>query len=226
MKVREKMKRETSREYALSVLKDNIINLDIKPGTLVSENTMALELGISRTPVREALSDLANIGIVEVFPQRGSRISLIDYDMIDETYFMRNLLECGVVKEVCEVINEADIAELEENLRLQNQYRINKKSEELLEADNDFHKKLFQIAKKSKCYDVVRSFSIHFDRLRVLKVSASVGASKVVEDHGAILEAIKEKDGEKAVILMRQHLKQYEQERQELLNKFPEYFSK
>ncbi len=224
MKVREKMKRETSREYALSVLKDNIINLDLKPGTLVSENTMALELGISRTPVREALSELANIGIVEVFPQRGSRISLIDYDMIDETYFMRNLLECGVVKEVCRVIHEANIAELEENLRIQNQYCLNNNPEGLFEADNAFHKMLFQIAKKSKCYDVVRSFSIHFDRLRLLKVSASVGANKIVEDHRAILEAIKERDGEKAVTFMQQHLKQYEQERQELLNKFPEYF--
>jgi DNA-binding GntR family transcriptional regulator len=224
VKVREKQKRETSREYALSVLKENIIKLYIQPGTLVSENAIAMELGVSRTPVREALSELVNIGIVEVFPQKGSRISLIDYDLIDETYFMRNLLECEVVKEVCDVITKEDIAGLDENMYFQNQYYANKNADGLLEADNNFHKKLFLIAKKSKCYEVIRSFSIHFDRLRALKVSTSVGAKKTVEDHGAILEAIKKSDKVAAVALMQQHLRQYKQDRQELLDKFPEFF--
>ena len=76
MIVYERLKRETAREYALRIIRQNIISLDLEPGSRISENELASELGISRTPVREALIELSKIKVIEIYPQRGSYISL------------------------------------------------------------------------------------------------------------------------------------------------------
>ena len=81
MKLEERHYAETAREYARRMLKENIISMDLKPGAMVSENELAAQLGLSRTPVREALMDMSQYGVVDVMPQRGSRISLIDYNL-------------------------------------------------------------------------------------------------------------------------------------------------
>ena len=84
MKLEERHYAETAREYARRMLKENIISMDLKPGAMVSENELAAQLGLSRTPVREALMDMSQYGVVDVMPQRGSRISLIDYNLVEE----------------------------------------------------------------------------------------------------------------------------------------------
>ena len=83
MKLEERHYAETAREYALRMLKENIISMELKPGAMVSENELAAQLGLSRTPVREALMDMAQYGLVDILPQRGSRISLIDYALVE-----------------------------------------------------------------------------------------------------------------------------------------------
>lgn len=93
MKLEERHYAETAREYARRMLKENIISMDLKPGAMVSENELAAQLGLSRTPVREALMDMSQYGVVDVMPQRGSRISLIDYNLVEEARFARQVLE-------------------------------------------------------------------------------------------------------------------------------------
>ena len=111
--------RETGRDYAMRTLRENIIQLELAPGSMVSENELAGELGLSRTPVREALMELSKVRLVEVYPQRGSAVSLIDYEMVEEACFMRRVLECAVVKEACKMIAPEDKVELEDNVALQ-----------------------------------------------------------------------------------------------------------
>ena len=91
MKLEERHYAETAREYARRMLKENIISMDLKPGAMVSENELAAQLGLSRTPVREALMDMSQYGVVDVMPQRGSRISLIDYNLVEEARFARQV---------------------------------------------------------------------------------------------------------------------------------------
>ena len=89
MRVLERLARETGREYALRVLKENIVGLDLLPGSMLSENEIASCLNLSRTPVREAFIELSKVKIVEIYPQKGSVVSLIDYNMVEEARFMR-----------------------------------------------------------------------------------------------------------------------------------------
>ena len=97
MKLLERLPRESSRDYALRNIKENIINLELAPGSQISENALAAEMGLSRTPVREALIELAKVEIVEIHPQRKSTVPLINYDLVEESRFMRNLLELCLI---------------------------------------------------------------------------------------------------------------------------------
>ena len=119
MRIDERRYAETARDYARRVLKANIISMELAPGAMVSENELAAQMGLSRTPVREALMDLAKCRVVDVLPQRGSRIALIDYALVDEARFARAVLEVAILDQVRERATAADIAQLRQNIRLQ-----------------------------------------------------------------------------------------------------------
>ena len=116
MRLLERFPRETGRDYALRTIKDNIISLRLAPGSQISENELAAEMGLSRTPVREALIELSKVKIIEIYPQKKSVVSLIDYSMVEEARFIRNLLECAVVELDCKMAAEDDVRRLEENV--------------------------------------------------------------------------------------------------------------
>ena len=78
MQVLERLYGEGAREYVLRVLKKNIIECALKPGEMLSENTLTEELHVSRTPVREALVELSKIDLIEVLPKKGSRVTKIN----------------------------------------------------------------------------------------------------------------------------------------------------
>ena len=99
MRLSERLPRETGRDYAFRTVKDNIIHLELAPGSQISENELAAELGLSRTPVREALIELSRVKIIEIHPQRKSVVSLIDNELVEEARFMRDVLECAVVEQ-------------------------------------------------------------------------------------------------------------------------------
>ena len=105
MIILEKKRSENARTYAIRVLLYNIVHLELPPGSAVSGNELSAILSISRTPVREALIELNRIGLVEILPQRGSYISKIDYNLVEESRFLRLVTENAVLKILCEKIS-------------------------------------------------------------------------------------------------------------------------
>lgn len=93
---------EPARKYAFRTLMDNIASCALAPTTSITETEICAELGLSKTPVREALQELAKDGFVEIMPQRGVRIAPIDSSLVDEGQFIRMLLENAVVELICE----------------------------------------------------------------------------------------------------------------------------
>ncbi|MBQ8589830.1 MAG: GntR family transcriptional regulator [Firmicutes bacterium] len=223
MRLPERLPRETGRDYALRTIKDNIIRLELAPGSQISENELAVEMGLSRTPVREALIELSRVKIIETYPQRKSVVSLIDNDLVEEARFMRDVLECAVVELVCEKATLEDIERLMVNVRLQNFYMDNFYPDSLMALDNEFHDILFDIAKKSQVRSLMQSLSMHFDRVRNMALSA-VKSQKIVKDHEDIVTAIINKDGKTARELMEKHLNRYKIDAVELRNQYPDYF--
>ncbi|WP_295857472.1 GntR family transcriptional regulator [uncultured Oscillibacter sp.] len=223
MHILDRLPRETGREYALRTIKENIINLELAPGSQISENELSAEMGLSRTPVREALIELSKVKIVEIHPQKRSVVSLIDYDLVEESRFMRHLLECAVVQLDCEMASPEDIKRLQENVQLQNFYLDNFYTEQLLPLDNAFHGILFDIARKSQIFSLMSNISIHFDRVRSMALS-SVKNLKIVQDHENIVSAIARRDAAQARDLMEQHLSRYKIDAAAIREKYPQYF--
>lgn len=223
MYLTKRQSRETGREYALRTLKDNIIRLELAPGSMLSENELAAQMGLSRTPVREALVELSKVEIVEIYPQRGSAIARIDYDLVEEARFMRLVLEKAVVEQVCSLATPADIQRLRQNLRLYQEQMEAGDSDGGLDTDNNFHRILFQIARKERVFGLIRNMSIHFDRVRRMSLSA-VKDTKVISDHTAIVDAVEAGDAPRAVRLMEEHLTRYQYDAQTLREKYPDYF--
>lgn len=217
--------RETGREYALRVIRENIIRLELAPGSMLSENTLASEMGLSRTPVREALMELSRDKIVEIYPQRGSSVALVDYALVDQTRFMRNVLEKAVIEQVCQVAVPEDLERLGENVKLQQFYLENYYNASLMELDNDFHRILFEIAQKSQVHAMMQRFSIHFDRVRNMALS-SVRNLKIVQDHAELVSAVTRRDAAAAAFLMEQHLNRYKIDEQEIRAKYPASYFK
>jgi DNA-binding GntR family transcriptional regulator len=223
MKITARLPRETARDYALRALKENIISLDLKPGTAISENELAAELGISRTPVREAIIELVKAYLIETYPQRGSFISKIDPKMVEEARFLRKITDIAVIEEACEKIDENGIRELEENVSLQEFYLSKEMTDKIFELDNQFHKMIYTAVKKDIIYEIHSTLMIHFDRVRNLSVE-TVKDLKVVGDHRNMLEAIKAGDRKTAVELVKKHLNRYGFDEEKIRSQRPEYF--
>lgn len=223
MHVTPKNSNETGREYALRTIKENIISLDLAPGTLISENELSAEMGLSRTPVREALIDLAKIKIIEISPQKKSMVAYIDYDLVEEARFMRNVLECAVVKLVCQLRTEEDLKKLEENVKFQRFYLENSVYGGMMELDNLFHKTLFEIAQKPQVYEMICQICIHFDRVRTLALT-TVKDMKIVQDHADLIAAFAHNNPDAATAIMDKHLNRYKVDEMVIREAYPQYF--
>lgn len=224
MRIEERRSAETAREYAIRMIRDNIIAMELKPGAMVSENELAAQLGLSRTPVREALMDLAKFHVVEVLPQRGSRIALIDYALVEEARFVREVLEVAILDLVCERATPEDCAELRYNVRLQSLVlELDMEGAlSLMELDNAFHRMLFRIARKENICCMLSGMTVHFDRVRALALNV-VRDKKVIEDHRDICAAICARDAAQAKEIMRIHLSRVQVDEDAVRRAYPQY---
>lgn len=223
MQVTERYPHESGRDYAQRIIRENIIRLELEPGAVISDRELAADMNLSRTPVREALLDLAKVKIVEIYPQKGSVVALIDYNMVEEAQFVRSVLETAVVRLVCAQASEEQARQLKENVALQEFYYQHGSGERLLEMDDEFHKLLFQIAGRMQAYEMMKSITVHFDRVRSLAV-AGVKEKLWMSDHKKISEAVEAHDGEEAARLMEVHLKRYKVDENTLREQYPRYF--
>lgn len=223
MNILHRESRENARTYAVRVLLHNIINLELPPGSAVSENELSTALSLSRTPVREALIELSRINLVEILPQRGSYISKIDYELVEESRFMRLVMENAILKLACEKIDPKYLDALEHNLEEQRKYLDLDNAAEFMELDNEFHRLIFESVNKMWSYRIINDQMVHFNRLRALSLK-SIKNKYSLKDHEDILYAIRRKDPEMAEMLMTRHLTRHLMEKSELLELYPDYF--
>lgn len=223
MYVTQRQQGESGRSYALRTIKENIVRLELAPGSKVSESEIAAGLGLSRTPVREALQELSRERIVEIYPQRGSIIALVDYTLVDEARFMRQCLESGVADVLAQRAGSMDFSSLRENLELQEYYFHSGNLEKLLELDNQFHQELYRLAGYENCYRMMAGMYLHFDRVRWMATKA-VDQEPNIEDHQAIYQAIIAGNSQEAAKAVREHLMRYKVDEAKLRRGYPGYF--
>ena len=206
------------------VLYENIINIKLEPGTLMSESEISQKFNVSRTPVREAFIRLSNIGLVDIIPQRGTFVCKIDLKRVEEERFLREALEVAVIGEFVSKCSESNILELEGNIKKQELALKEQDFEGFIQLDDEFHYLFFKYSNKKRCYEATKSFYGHYHRIRYISTYMTGVTSNLINKHKDIVEAIKLKDVEKAQEKLRTHLRKLLIEESQLIEKFPNYF--
>jgi len=203
----EKKEKENGKDYAYRVLKDNIMTLNLKPGELLSEADLSEKLGISRTPIREVLMRLKNEHLIEVKPQTGTYISLIDANLIEEAMFMRYTLEKEVLKTVSNNINDNLLMELEKNLFAQKLIANRDDSAiEFHKLDKKFHELLFEGSNKKNIWNSILNISTHYNRMRLL-FEMQANKEEIINQHEEYLNVIKNKSLDDIDKIVTYHIK-------------------
>ena len=186
-------------------LRERILALEIEPGTVLSRGALQKQFGLSQTPVRDALLKLEEEGLVTVYPQYATLVSRIDLDQARQTHFMRRAIESDIVRLLAERRTPEMVADLRRaNEAVAAEARARACSA-FLQADREFHRRLFQHADLLGTWPILSANSGHLDRLRRLNLP-NVGMARVVEQHAAIVEAIAAGAAEAAGEALRAHL--------------------
>ena len=169
----ENIQSKTASETVYGMLHRNIINLNLVPGTVMSEKDISEKMSVSRTPVREAFIRLSNEALVTVVPQKGSFVSKINLTRVKEERFLRESLETSVLYDLIKHHEKLKMYDLYENVEEQEEALSKGETTRFIELDDEFHSMLFRKADKSMCYNVIMSFSSHYRRVRYLSMSVS-----------------------------------------------------
>jgi DNA-binding GntR family transcriptional regulator len=182
-----------------------IVQLQLRPGYLLSEAELARQLGVSRQPVREAFIKLAEAGLVEVRPQRGTFVKLISIHEVNNARFIREAIELAVVRKAAREANKAGIAELRRNLAAQ-QIALSGRLSDFMQLDDEFHSTIADMADCEHAWRLIVSLKAQLDRVRFLGFPDATPRPFVVEQHTKIVDALEQNDGDAAAATMFKHL--------------------
>lgn len=212
------------RDHVYQTLRANILNLELEPGRSISENEIAEQLEVSRTPVREAFLKLVQEELLEVYPQRGTFVSRINLDLVEEGRFMREHMERAVTQLACNHFPAEALLSLEANVKLQRLEAIARNNIRLHELDDEFHQTIFQGCKKERIWNSIQQLNMDFNRLRLLRLQMNLDWDQIMDHHQLIFEAIRDKDPVQGEQWMKQHLRLVVVEGDEIKAEHPKFF--
>jgi DNA-binding GntR family transcriptional regulator len=198
------MQRASGAQLVYSQLRERILNLDLAPGTRLHEAELAAELAVSRTPLREALRMLLAEDLVEQLPTGGMLVRPLDLQDMRELYAVRAALEGLAAREASRRLTEADLEALE---RLVEQMRLLvDHPAELTRLGGEFHARIAAVAGNRRCEQLLRQLHGHMRRYHVLSTRRGRRRQAALEDHRALLEALRARDPEAAERTVRDHI--------------------
>lgn len=210
-KERTEVQKEVTDKYSLRGRVFHRIREDILSGKYsdneeLKETTIGTELGVSRTPVREALRQLELEGLVNIIPNKGAYVTGISQKDIHDIYVIRSYLEGLAARWACENITDGQIEELEEILYLSEFHAKKQHYEQVVELDNKFHESIYRASGSKILEHELTTFHHYVERIRKKSLGKEARAMKSNEEHRAILEAIRQRDGQLAERLAHEHI--------------------
>jgi DNA-binding GntR family transcriptional regulator len=187
-------------------LREAIISGGFRPREAVSENRLCGMFGVSRSPVRIALTRLAEDGLIDIFPQRGSFVAPIKLQQVREGHFARMALELAVLREAALRWTPQCAAVVADAIALQKRYAAVGDSWSFHMADEMFHRSFATCAGLEGVWNTVQGVKTHLDRVRHLANPVRGHMDKVIAEHEAVIAGCEAGHVEKAIEAMRQHL--------------------
>lgn len=199
-------RRATYADGVIEAVRMAIVRGVFPPGSRLSEAELARQLGVSRTPVREAIRALEKDGLLQRAPGQGLSIADISVDDVEEIYTIKTVLEGTAVRLACRRATEKDLARL---------YRFTEEMQVLAErgeiaayakVSREFHAALIRVSRSRRLAELYQAVDTPIQRLRVYALSQPGRPLDSVREHRAIIDAIAGRDPEQAERLIRSHV--------------------
>lgn len=210
-------------------IRRRILKLELEPGQKLSENQMAEEYGVSRSIIHSVFVRLNQLGLLSVYPQRGTYVTLIDLNLIENLLVLRCAVEKEVIFELFERLDEEKryilIERLEENLAKQELYRdCQDYSSEFTKLDTEFHKIIIASVNRYILVEMLKDLMLHLARWRNFDVVFDKRIPVLIEQHKAIVEAMKTGDFQEVQKKITEHLDTISDVKERALARYPQYF--
>jgi len=196
----------TLRELALQKVRQAIISGYFKAGDRLVERSLCDELGVSRSVVREVIRYLEAEGLIENLPKRGPIVAIITWEMAEQIYNIRLLLESEAAKDCAKVATRQDKAKLHKKLLQIAKASNNQDDIERIQASQDFYETLFSIAKHHIAWEIVQRLNSRISWLRALTLRSAKRKIDGFERMSHIYDAIEQNNPEQAKISVERHL--------------------
>ena len=208
-------------------LRQDIIYCDLTPGQKLSVRDLEEQFGLGRTPVREALVRLSELGLVYTIPQSGTYVSRIDIQRAEDARFMREHLESSVIRECCARLDEAGKDKLAKIIDQQEKAYAEQDARAFFEYDNKFHEMIFKVSNRHTVWATLEAHNTHLQRFRWLRTQVKgLDWSNIMTQHHQMLNAIVSRDPEEANFLAIAHAHLMFSEYQAVTDAFPDYFDR
>lgn len=199
------------RDVVFENLREAILEGKLKPGQRLMEVQLAEQLGVSRTPVREAIRKLELEGLVVMLPRKGAYVANMSLKDVIDVLEIRASLEGLAASLAAERINPDDIKKLEKIAKEFEELTIASDVDTLLKKDVEFHECIFKATNNKKLHQLINSLWEQVYRFRVTYISDYDSSLSIVNEHKLILDAIKKGDNELAKKYAREHIEKAEQ---------------
>lgn len=205
------VKQEVTDKYSLRgrvfhKLREDILSGKYEEHEELKEVAISEEMGVSRTPVREAFRQLELEGLIQIIPNKGAYVTGITEKDVKDIYIIRSLLEGLCARWATEHITAEQMEEMEENVYLAEFHAAKGHLEQLAELDNRFHEILYEACDSKILEHQLKDFHSYVLRVRKKTLSNANRGPKSNKEHAGILEAIKNKDADLAERLAHQHM--------------------
>ena len=218
--------RRTSVDDVFDHLHEQIVTMELKPGDRISEADIAAQFGVSRQPVRDAFSRLANLNLLLIRPQRATEVRRFSMRQIEKARFVRASVEKEVVLRASERCDALGAAQLDAAILLQDAAIKGGDVAAFGKLDFDFHKTICEIAGADYAFEVIQHEKAKVDRLCVLGHEKEQRLPDLLEDHRAISAAIKGHDASAAIAATMVHLSRLDQTIERITASNANYFER
>ncbi len=223
IKMVDKLASRNVSEYVYDSIRMDILTLVFLPEMKLSEQAIALELNASKTPIREAMIKLSYEKLVDIYPQRGTFVSKIDFERVSESYFCRVVLEDKVMRLAINNMSDVFIKKCEDILEKHQNISDNEYKEHFY-YDELFHRTIFESVGKMNTWTMLDTFGTDYKRIRFLALVDYQKMKDVVSEHRNILDAIINHDEVLVQCTIKKHLQKIHSEINKILENHGEYF--
>ncbi|MFZ5646213.1 MAG: GntR family transcriptional regulator [Bacillota bacterium] len=199
------------REMVFESLREAIIQGRLKPGERLMEMQLAEEMGVSRTPVREAIRKLELEGFVVMIPRKGAYVSGISVKDIVDVFEVRAALEALAAGLAAERVTDKELEELERSLVQATELGDKAELDAIVETDTNFHELIYKACRNERLVQIVTHLKEQIQRFRTTSLSQPGRSKDALYEHRAIVEAISERNTDLAQALAREHVENAEQ---------------